>query len=266
MADEIRQTAEMVLRDLGQWRLPVEPLRIAQEEGIHLAPGNYGRGFDARIEHFPEFNRYGIYYQVAGFSRNAGRVNFSIAHELGHFYLPQHRERLQAGSRHNSISNFGSKDPIEKEADRFAAHLLMPQELFVDHVKLHHSGLCTLKNICTMAERLGTSVTSTAIRYCDCGIDATLVVFSQDRIVQWSWPSEDMRSLGMWYVKPATAIPAGSRTAILYDRRQGGAADDFIEGSVDAHTWFEWAKRDCLWEEAMVLGNCVLTYLALVPH
>ncbi|MCB7129869.1 MAG: hypothetical protein J3T61_10080, partial [Candidatus Brocadiales bacterium] len=60
MADEIRQAAETVLRDLGLWRLPVEPLLIAKEEGIQLAPSHYGLGFDARIEYFPEFDRFGI--------------------------------------------------------------------------------------------------------------------------------------------------------------------------------------------------------------
>ena len=264
MADPIRQIAESILRDLGMWRLPVDPLRIVKEEGIELAPSDYGSGFDARIEYFHEFDRFGIYYQVPGPYRNAGRVNFSIGHELGHFYLPEHRARLRAGRIHNSLSNFGSDSPFEKEADRFAAHLLMPQQLFVNHVKVHHSGYCTLKNLCTMAERLGTSVTSTAIRYCDCGIDATLVVLSKSRTVHWSWTSYDMRPLGMWFVKAGTQIPAASRTAALYDRLETGAADGIIEGSVSSRTWFEWPKRDKLWEEAISLGGYVLTYLAAI--
>ena len=226
-------------------------------------PGRYGLGFDARIEYFHEFDCFGIYYQVPGPYRNAGRVNFSIGHELGHFYLPEHRERLRAGSKHNCLSDYGSKSPHEREADRFAADLLMPQELFIDQVKPFHSGFCTLKNLCTMAEGLGTSITSTAIRYCDCGIDATLVVLSRDRTVHWSWPSDDMRPLGTWFVESGTQIPRGSRTASLYDRLERGDADDYIEGSVKSHIWFEWPKREELWEEAMSLGGYVLTYLAM---
>ena len=189
-------------------------------------------------------------------------MNFSIAHELGHFYLPEHRERLRSGKIHNSLSDFGSKSPTEREADRFAAHLLMPQQLFIDHVKRFHSGFCTLKNLCAMAERLGTSITSTAIRYCDCGIEATLVVLSKNRTVHWSWPSDDMRNLGTWFVESGTQIPAESRTAVLYDRLETGAANDIVEGSVSSHAWFEWPKRDKLWEEAVSLGGYVLTYLA----
>lgn len=55
------------------------------------------------------------------------RRTFTIAHELGHFFLHQNidrdvlfRERPHNGSR-------GHRDPIETEADLFAAQLLMPE-------------------------------------------------------------------------------------------------------------------------------------------
>jgi hypothetical protein len=265
MADAIRQDAERVLQDLGLWRLPVEPLRIIQEEGIELASGDFGPGFDARIEYFPEYKRFGIYYQQAGGRfRSQGRVNFSLAHEVAHFYLPEHRKRLQSGIWHNSLSDFGSKIASEKEADRFAAHLLMPQELFIKHVNLYHSGICNLKNLGAMAAKLGTSLTSTALRYCDCGIDSTLVLISKDRIVQWSLASPEMKPIGTWFVESGSAIPAGSRTASLYQQVEAGSPSDFIEGSVDSHIWFEWPKVDRLWEEAKCLGGFVLTYLAVI--
>jgi hypothetical protein len=260
--DPIRDAAENVLKNLDLWKLPVDPIRIIEEEGIFLAPSDYRAGFDARIEYFPMFDTFGIYYQEAGAYRNAGRVKFSLAHELGHFYLPEHRQRLRTGQSHNSVADFGSKHPAERQADSFAAHLLMPEELFIAHVNHFHSGFCTLKNLCDMAERLGTSLTSTAIRYCDCGIDATTVVISRDRVVLWSYPSEDMRRLGMWYVASGSTVPAGSQTATLYDRRDGGRTDEMIEGSTDPNIWFQWPKRDKIWEEAMFLGSYVLTYLA----
>ncbi len=260
--DPIREAAESVLKNLDLWHLPVDPIGIIEEEGIVLAPSNYGSGFDARIEYFPMFDKYGIYYQEAGPFRSAGRVKFSLAHELGHFYLPEHRQRLRTGQSHNSVSDFGSRHPAEREADAFAAHLLMPEELFIGHVNHYYRRYCTLKNICSMAERLGTSVTSTAIRYCDCGIDATTVVLSKDRVVQWSWWSEDMKRLGMWFVASGSRIPGGSQTTRLYDRRDAGVGDEKIEGATDPHVWFEWPKRNKIWEEAMFLGSYTLTYLA----
>lgn len=262
MPDLIAEEAEQILRDLGMWRLPVDPLRIAEEEGIELAPSLYGRGFDARIEYYRDDDKFAIYYQHAGVYRSQGRVRFSLAHELGHFYLPDHRAKLRTGYRHNSVTDFASKNPLESEADRFAASLLMPKALFIAEVGRFHSGFCTLKDLCELAERLMTSVTSTAIRYCDCDIEATTVVLSRDGIVLWSWPSEDMRRLGMWFVKGGNPIPATSHTANLLAKRAAGGADDYIEGHVDSDIWFDWPKRPRIWEEAMFLGDRVLTYLA----
>lgn len=61
-----------------------------------------------------------------------GRYNFTIAHELGHHSL--HREELmrQAGITDNPeiiCRESGNKPMVEVQADRFAAALLMPQEM-----------------------------------------------------------------------------------------------------------------------------------------
>jgi hypothetical protein len=262
MSDPIRQEAENTLHDLGLWKLPVDPLRIAKEEGIELAPSHYGTRFDARIEYFKEFDAFGIYYKVRGRFRNSGRVNFSLAHELGHFYIPEHRRLLRAGLTHNSVADYGSKAPYEREADRFAANLLMPQELFIKHVEEKHSGFCTLKNLRSMAEHLGTSISSTAVRYCDIDIEPAMVITSRQRIIQWSWSAPCMKPLGTWYVETGTPIPAGSRTAALYDRLQASHTDEYSEGSVAASIWFKWPKVEKLWEEVLTLGDTLLTYLA----
>ena len=84
-----------ILQTLTRWRVPVNPFDIVKDEGIQLAPGNYGDGFDARIEYLPPVKRFVIYYRTVG--RTDGRVRFSVAHELAHFYIPEHRDRLMKG-------------------------------------------------------------------------------------------------------------------------------------------------------------------------
>ena len=76
--DLAAERSEEVLRTLGMWRVPVDPLAIAKEEGIELAPGTYGRRFDARIEYLPVIRRFVIYYQEPGPGRTDGRVRFSL--------------------------------------------------------------------------------------------------------------------------------------------------------------------------------------------
>ena len=90
METPIADRAKDVLVTLNMWRVPVDPFAIAVEEGMELAPGTYGEGFDARIEYLTSVKRFVIYYRESG--RTEGRIRFSVAHELGHFYIPEHRQ------------------------------------------------------------------------------------------------------------------------------------------------------------------------------
>lgn len=73
---------------------------------------------------------FGIMY--ATHIRNDGFIRFTVAHELGHYFLPGHPDKLfPAGDGlHESRSGFVSRDHHEEEADHFAAALLMPTTLF----------------------------------------------------------------------------------------------------------------------------------------
>ena len=79
------------------YKLPIDPFDIARKEGIVIKPGLYADDFDARIEYYPGLNAYSIYHAEPNGWRTEGRVRFSIAHELGHYYLPEHRARLRSG-------------------------------------------------------------------------------------------------------------------------------------------------------------------------
>ena len=265
MSDPIADKSTEVLQTLGMWRVPVDPFAIAKEEGIELAPGRYGQGFDARIEYLPMIKRFAIYYQESGPGRPDGRVRFSVAHELGHFYLPDHRADLLKGRMHNSEADFRSREPREREADEFAASLLMPKDLFLAQVKRFRQHICTLKEICALSNtHFHTSVMSTARRYCQCDIEACSIVVSRDGRVLWAMHSEDMRSRNMKYIPSGKPVPRISKTARLFEREPDDLS--LTEGSVDAEVWFERPfYRKGLWEEAMPLGytGLVLTYLTL---
>jgi len=260
------KNAEEVLVALGMWRVPVDPFKIAEEEGIELAPGCYGLKFDARIEYSRDIDNFILYYREPGPDRSPGRVRFSIAHELGHFYLPAHRERIEKGQAHNSTPDFRSPHPIEREADEFAASLLMPPALFVAAVRRFRQCVCILAEICTLAEDVfGTSITSTAIRYCEHDLEPCAVAVSGGRKIRWARCSESMRRLGMGFIPSGSRVPPTSATARLWDAIESGAAAGAVEGATDARAWYERPYRQQLWEEAMPLGRTglALTYLTL---
>jgi len=127
----IRRIVEDLLEQAGVTAAPVPVERIAKQAGAQVA---YESADD---------NLSGFLYRAAGKGKrpiigindehNPRRQRFSIAHELGHLILhtgdPLHVDRgnaLQIKLRSEASST--GTDPDEKEANAFAAELLMPQK------------------------------------------------------------------------------------------------------------------------------------------
>lgn len=256
---EIEALAESVLRSFGMWRLPVDPLKIIAEEDILAKPGCFGGKFDARIEFYPEFERFCIFYEES--ATTSGRVRFSLAHELGHYYLPDHNLRLRSGEEHFSNVDYRSRDPHERQADEFAAGLLMPRELFLEKVEKFRGKICDLENIKVLAEELGTSITSTALRYCTCDIEPATIIFSKDGKILWSKASEDMKFLGLSYMKVGGDLPDGSCGRDLIDNTD----QQRREGEVDSEVWFDRPRHEALWEDSLLLGDTTYMLTLLTP-
>jgi hypothetical protein len=265
-AVDLDDLAKGVLVALGMWRLPVNPELIAKEEGIELAPGEYGEEFDARIEYIGSARTFILYYRTTAHDRTEGRVRFSQAHELGHYYIPKHRKYLVEGNSHNSVNDFRSRDPREVEADEFASALLMPRDLFFEELK--RAGLtkvCALRDLCRLAGgTFRTSVTSTVRRYCQFDWEPCAVVVSEAGRVKWALASDSMRPLGMSYFPFGDPIPTTSSSAKLWQQLNMTGSSEPVEGRVASGVWFERPRREWLWEEAMPLGQTglVLTFLA----
>lgn len=261
---DIEALAKQHLIALGMWRLPVDPLAIAMEEGIALAPGRYGKKFDARISFVRSHKTFILFYKEAAFGLTEGRVRFSIGHELGHYYLPHHRRYLLSGQSHNSVTDFRSRDPREQEADEFSSALLMPPELFGQALKRCNRSMFTLADLSRFAQNLfRTSLTSTVRRYVGLDWEACSMVVSVGGIVKWARHSDSMKSLGMGWIDAGTVVPNATPTARVWDRVRTDPAPDRIEAAVDADLWFARPYRRRLWEEAMPLGctGQVLTFL-----
>ena len=102
--------------------------------------------------------------------------HFSVAHELGHYYLPGHIDAVLSNSDvHESRAGFASGDRYEIEADLFAATLLMPRTLFTRAMSTAGDGLPAIEKL---AEQCHTSLTATAIRYARCTREPVAVVLS----------------------------------------------------------------------------------------
>ncbi|KHS07669.1 MULTISPECIES: ImmA/IrrE family metallo-endopeptidase [Xanthomonas] len=91
--------------------LPIDPFEIAQREGLGFAPI-----FEASGWYKPREGK--IYYNP---NEPLVRQRFTVAHELAH-HLFQHGERPRDAAPQFSAAT----DPVEAQANRFAAELLMP--------------------------------------------------------------------------------------------------------------------------------------------
>jgi len=244
---------------------PVEPRTIAAAKGVTLSFGHYGEAFDGMLEH-----RAGRFHIYANLDRlgdgESPRARFTLAHELGHFYIDEHRHALAAGRAAPHPSQCDHESPIlaEQEADLFAANLLMPTSRFAGKARAAAPGL---EGVRKLAEAFGTSLTSTAIRYAACDALACAVLKWDPSGCAWKCLSSGALAMrfGRTVQAPAGLAP-GSPTARALAREKPPECGYFQAGTVTA-AWFRRVKpgdfRDVLLiEQAIGLGRWgVLTLL-----
>lgn len=116
--------------------------------------------------------------------REAGRKNFTIAHEIGHFVLPGH-DRASLACTRSDVANWADhseEKAFEREADEFAADLLMPASLVESIVNSATPSLAAIEKI---ARTSGSSLSAAAWRYCDLTDTKCAVVWTTDGVIQW---------------------------------------------------------------------------------
>lgn len=201
--------AEELIRKLKIADLPVDPIGIARQHGIEVkakpssSPGV--SGFLMKVG-----DTFGIMY--ATHIRNDGFIRFTVAHELGHYFLPGHPDKLfPAGDGlHESRSGFVSRDHHEEEADHFAAALLMPTTLFNKAMNDAGEGFAAIDRLASLCK---TSITATAIRFAMYSPDPVAVVISSGRNIEYCFMSEVLRDLrGITWIRKGDALPSQSET------------------------------------------------------
>ena len=133
-----------------------------------------------------------------------GRINFTLAHELGHSLL--HRTlRDQFSCGQGDVLGFGEADArrIELEANVFASYLLMPANDFRANVGTSEF---TLESLGAGADRYRTSLTATALKFVELTEQSVILVMARDGFVCWSMVSRAAR-LVRGYLPPGTPVP-----------------------------------------------------------
>ncbi|OAI41699.1 hypothetical protein AYO40_02585 [Planctomycetaceae bacterium SCGC AG-212-D15] len=237
--------ASEVVDSLGISSAPVDPIEIACTEAplLHVIGDNFRDRFDGQLEYHRRRNRFLLFYNTKyddGSGRLHPRTRFSIAHELGHFFIERHHSYLfQGGKSHGSCGEFTNSVQVEREADTFAANLLMPARLIEPSV----DGEPTFLKIRRLADRFQTSVISTAIRWVQLSDLPCAIAAIHDGAVAWIVPSSPLIRGGCYPKARATTMsPTCREQWELF--RMGGDPSGIADST--ARYWFETYDRDDL--------------------
>lgn len=247
----VRQKAEAFLRDEGITDLPVDPFAIAASRDIVVQPKpDTAEGVSGML--LRHGDAFGIMY--ATHIASEGFQRFSIAHELGHYFLEGHPEHvLNEDGVHESRAGFVSADPYELEADNFAVGLLMPQAAFRRGLGRSDMGLAAVEHL---AELCRTSLTATANRYAELSDDAVAVIISTRGIVDYCFLSESMRSLpDLTWPRKGSPVPKGTVTADIGADTSRVLCAERGEAEADVMDWLGGRRSMTVTEEVVGLGR-----------
>ncbi len=249
---EAEQTAGQVIDRLRPVSLPICPFRVAKSADIEVASRDSNKpgvsGFLMRVG-----DQFGIYY--ATHIKNDGFIRFSIAHELGHYFLPGHPEALfpNGDGIHESHSGLFSGKSYERQADFFAASLLMPEDLFREAMLDVGSGFTAIERL---KDTCRTSVTATAIRYAKFTDDPVAVIVSTKGYVDWCVLSAALSEVpGVRRLAKGSPVPSGSCTGRFIRLAANVSRADHHGAWASLDTWFDDAPEMEMKEDVVGLGS-----------
>lgn len=184
---------------------------------------------------------------------NYKRKRFSLGHEIGHWQL--HRGK-NFSCIHKDIGNpSGKVKRVEREADEFAANLLMPWFLFKPVAQsFSHANF---EAISDLSCRFQTSFIATAIRFVESNVIPTMIVCHDQKKRQWFKGSKDIPD--RWF--PQDTV---DHESFAFDILYGKLDKNMRQQKVSASSWFncrEAADYEILEQSTSYIDGKVITLL-----
>lgn len=237
----ISQLAEDVASHYSE---PIDLLSIANDELIKVILDDYGSStFDGLTWFEALTDDFYIHLNTNPFKRNypyTTKGRFTLAHELGHYFIPYHRQGLMSGvlKPHGSVSYLSNQGAwkIEREADAFASSLLMPSDSVKDFVRKKTFSFGLIEEL---ANKYKVSKSAAALRFTDVGNTPIMVTYAVDGKIRWVSHSEDFP---------------------FWRMRYGSAKGDKVpEYTVMGTYFYEHDNSDCRQEETVFAKDCFYT-------
>ncbi|MCA9036844.1 MAG: ImmA/IrrE family metallo-endopeptidase [Planctomycetaceae bacterium] len=227
---------------------PIDVFRILESERqfIRAVGEDFGESFDGRIRYLGNgfllcYNTRYNEWLPRGRNRPHSKVLFSIAHELGHFYLDEHRACLVNNRRaHNSFTEFSSHKLIERQADHFASGLLMPSDLLRPRINMDNHP--DFGRVLDVRKDFDVSLTGLLARWTQLSDFPCATVVTLNGVVLFGWVSKAFREIGCYRVrrthKPESrtfrSFVAQNSPVKEYKQKDGYSSTDY---------WLEYDQR-----------------------
>ncbi len=174
------------------------------------------------------------------------RARFSLAHEIAHWQL--HRGQVLFCSKENIESARNGIPAKERQADGYAAQLLMPKYMF--HSIARSFSKPSFQVIDELANEFNTSRIATALRYINMDIEPYMLICHGPQGREW------FRKSGSW---PDNWIPKKSldHNADAFDLIFGHANAQVSRSICSANIYFNGndADRFDVWTNTVLTGN-----------
>lgn len=241
-------------KDFSRQRFPDDPVTLVRGDSLP--------GFDGALCRAPSRRKgWGIIYNNSVGSQ--GRINFTLAHEFGHYLL--HRRDFPDGikcSPQDMVRWDGAYNQIERQANIFAATLLMPLDDFRRQIEPRVKP--TMDDLSRCADRYGVSLTAATLRWLEYTKRRSILVQSRDGFIRWSRSSSRAYKTGAFF-RSANVSPVSIPETSL-PMRPDCANGNATTATHDAGVWL---PEPC--EEISLISDrydfsISLLHLAGVPH
>lgn len=216
---------------LGGERFPIDIPMIAQDYSAKKWPddpiisikGDNLPKFDGALFRAPAGKKgWGIIYNNAVSS--PGRINFTLAHEFGHYLLHRHTYPDGFYCSQEQVAWDSDLGQVEHQANVFAANFLMPLDDF--RRQIPERAKVDLDMIAHCADRYRVSLIAAVLRWLHYTSKRAVLVLSRDGYILWSRASEPALRTRAFFRTSAgpIEIPAASLAArqdMLLDNRVG---------------------------------------------
>jgi len=183
----IKELAETIALEYVEKITPLN--KILEDEELEVFYDSYGENtFDGMT--FYDNGRFYIHINTdLGNRVDSARGRFTLAHELGHYYIDSHRIGLKKGflKPHPSKTNQKQFNQIEREADYFASCLLMPEMRFAKDI---YCKKFSIELIDFLKDQYGVSRTACAFRFAKIGNHDIVIIYGENGKILWKYCSE----------------------------------------------------------------------------